>query len=342
MKKTRLTGQPNTMKQVNQGLIRNALILAGTATRVELSEATKVSQPTVNAIIKKMVENGEVVEMGYAFSSGGRKAMRYGFNHERSSVAAVILNKESMIYEIGDLSGKSLEKEVVPIQEGKTYLDNLSGLVEKILDKSFHVKGLAVGVPAAVAKNGQLFAIPQIPELEGVNLKEELQKQFEVSINVLNDINTVAYGYYRKGIDARIEDMVYIHAGQGLGASLIVNQKVVNGFSSFAGEIGYMRVNGEENVEQLLAKENKESKGDIMSRIVANIISMINPPLMVFGGSNFCDGLLGEIKKYCIANLPSGMVPNLMIVEDEEKYYLEGAIQVAIDSVREEIRLVLN
>ena len=342
MGKIKLTGQPNVMKEVNRSLIKEALIKAETATRVELSQMTKVSQPTVNAIIKQMLESSEVKELGYGLSSGGRKAMRYGFNHEITCIAAVILSSVKMQYEIADLSGKSMERAVIAINQGKSYVQNLNELVKRLLKKNQYIKGLTIGVPAAVSGTGEVFAIPQIPELEGCNLKEMLERDFHIHVKVVNDINTTAYGYYCIGIDTKMDDMVFIHAGAGLGASMIINGRVLNGFSSFAGEIGYMQINSGQEVQRTFEVSSLQEKTGIISRIVVNIICLVNPPLIVLGGTDISTEMVEKIKTYCIDSIPSGMIPNLMVLEDEEKYYLEGAVQTAVSSVGEGIRLVVG
>ena len=71
-----LTGQSSTIKRVNVALVKDALRLRGTATRRELAEATQLSQPTVNAIIRALCAENEVVCRGAALSSGGRNCTR--------------------------------------------------------------------------------------------------------------------------------------------------------------------------------------------------------------------------------------------------------------------------
>ena len=54
--KKNLTGKPGLLKEINIGLIKDALLKHGRATRVELASLTNISQPTVNLLIKELLE----------------------------------------------------------------------------------------------------------------------------------------------------------------------------------------------------------------------------------------------------------------------------------------------
>ena len=54
-RKKELTGKPAVMKEINISLIVDALQTLGSASRVELCNYTKISQPTVNQLIREPV-----------------------------------------------------------------------------------------------------------------------------------------------------------------------------------------------------------------------------------------------------------------------------------------------
>lgn len=341
MARKRLTGQPNTMKKVNAGLIKDTLETMGSATRVEIAQKTKVSQPTVNSIVKQLLEKKEVVEVGYAMSNGGRKAMRYALNQEEISIAAILLFPNYIIYEIANGSGEPILKEKFIPGKNKKYLQSLKNVIKLLTEKNEKIKVVTVGVPAAVTKEGEVFAVPQIPELEGVNLLEELKDTTKIHIKIVNDINTTAYGYYHKRLESSIHDMIFVHFGEGLGASVIIRGEIVNGFSSFAGEIGYMQIGENKKAETLLTDEKSDCV-DILGRMIINTICVINPPVIVLGGSRMSNEIVDKLRKICIEALPPGMVPNLLRAEDEAKFYVQGALKIASEAAKTEVRLIVD
>jgi len=342
-KNKKLTGQPNVLKQVNTGLIKDAFHKLGTATRIEISEVTKLSQPTVNAIITQMLGENVVIEKGLAVSSGGRPAMKYALNSEAVFVAALIAYTDALVYEVRDISGKIIERGRNPVNHAKTYFDNILILINKLLENNDRIKSVALGVPGAVSNNGKIFAVPQIKELEDCDLKADLSKRVPAVVDVVNDINTTALGYFHLDSQQKIGDMVYLHIGGGLGAGVIIGKRIINGFSSFAGELGYMQVDEGQDIEEILlsSKDEKEIER-IISRIVTNIICVVNPPVMVLGGTVINQNLVEKVRTNCLSRMPAGMIPFFTWIKDEQKYYFEGLIQTAINSISGEIRLVLD
>ena len=112
--------------------------------------------------------------------------------------------------------------------------------------------------------------------------------------------------------------MACLTIGTGIGGALIINRKVLHGFSNSAGEIGYMMVNGEhiqdiasasalvktvalrkgvepssidgryvlDNYENgdLICKEEVEKLADNLALGISNIVYLINPEVVVLGG----------------------------------------------------------
>lgn len=187
-----LTGKPALMKELNIGLIKDALSKYQQATRVELSAITQISQPTVNVLISQLLKEKVVVSLGMAKSTGGRKAEVFALNNKRFCIASFIVTETYFEYIVTDLelneetSGK--EKRDVQI----SYLEQLCRLIKGILFANKYVKAITVGVPGAVSAAGEVFAIPKIPEWERFNLQIFLEREFSLATAIINDINAVA------------------------------------------------------------------------------------------------------------------------------------------------------
>ena len=63
-RKKELTGKPAVMKEINISLIVDALQALGSASRVELCNYTKISQPTVNQLIRELMTDNTVLSLG--------------------------------------------------------------------------------------------------------------------------------------------------------------------------------------------------------------------------------------------------------------------------------------
>ena len=88
-KDNEITGKPTVLKELNIGLIKAALDECGQATRVEIAKMTGISQPTVNLLIKELIADETVLNLGAAPSTGGRRAEVYTLNQKKSAIALV-------------------------------------------------------------------------------------------------------------------------------------------------------------------------------------------------------------------------------------------------------------
>lgn len=343
-----ITGRPKILKKVNRTLVIEALTEMGSATRVELAGKTKISQPTVNSIVRELLNDGVITEKGEAISSGGRRAQIYQLNFDFNCVLAVIVYPTEFHYSVVNLAGESLEAGISKISN-KNITESLTQLISSIIVGRQNITTISIGVPGAVDNFGRIFAIPQLQQWEGVNLQQELAKKYpDYVITLENDMNAMALGYYETVQEAEIKDLVYAYVGDGLGMGIIANGNIINGFSSFAGEVGYM-FTGDVNTESHEAYapfevafkhsiENNHS-GEVIGRMIVNVICVLNPPMIVFGGKYASDKMLTDIENYCIKHLPTIAIPGFEHVKNEEEYYFTGLVKKGYQKADETIRI---
>ncbi len=73
-------------------------------------------------------------------------------------------------------------------------------------------------------------------------LKERLEKQVEVQVQIANDANAAAYGEFVHGAGHDVDDLVMLTIGTGVGGGVIVDGRLFQGSYGIAAEIGHMRV----------------------------------------------------------------------------------------------------
>lgn len=114
-----------------------------------------------------------------------------------------------------------------------------------VMDHAFYQGADRIEDVLAVSKQGEVFAIPQIPEWEHFGLQAYLEKVCSRKVMVMNDINAVAMGYLAgermngpyTGEDGKlpVRNLVYLHVeGTGLGAGIIIDGRLYSGCNSFA------------------------------------------------------------------------------------------------------------
>ncbi|MBU6411351.1 MAG: ROK family protein [Verrucomicrobia bacterium] len=102
------------------------------------------------------------------------------------------------------------------------------------------VRGIGIGVPSVVDKNGVVFSPANIPSWRRVPLKKILERRFRTPVFVNNDAKCFALGELAFGAGRGRKNLVGLIIGTGLGAGVIIDGRLFSGAHGAAGEIGHI------------------------------------------------------------------------------------------------------
>ena len=338
-KKTALTGTQNVLKELNSSLIKDALAKCGQATRVELAKIKKISQPTVNLLIKALLADQTVISLGAAASTGGRRAEVYALNHKKSAVALLTVNESFYETSVIDMELKEEIHGRSKRNKEEKCLTQIQEILAKLIRQNSNIRAISVGVPGAVTMEGEVFAVPSVSEWENFPLRQALEEYFSLPVQVTNDINATAVGY--TFVHPGVRDMVYISTdGEGIGAGVILNGDLYPGCKSFAGELGYMQL-GRRSVEALMAEStSRQASPSWLAQIIVNIACMFNPEKIVLAGDADQESVICEVKGICEQLLPERVIPQIAGAGKEESYYLKGLGRIGRELLNQDIHIV--
>jgi glucokinase len=150
-----------------------------------------------------------------------------------------------------DLGGTHVRAGVV--SEGR--LENIAsvripsdGAVDEVLRVIFqlvdplingNIKAIGIGVPSVVdVEKGIVYDVQNIPSWKVVELKKLMEERYRLPVLINNDANCFALGekYFGKGQKAH--SLIGLTIGTGLGAGIIINDKLYPGLNTGAGEFG--------------------------------------------------------------------------------------------------------
>jgi glucokinase-like ROK family protein len=104
-----------------------------------------------------------------------------------------------------------------------------------------------MGVPGLVdLRQGKLIFAPNL-HWNNVPLRLIWSQRFNLPIFVENEANAAALGEYYFGAAQGVDSFIYLSAGIGLGAGIVLDGKLFRGSNGYASEVGHMTVdpNGE-------------------------------------------------------------------------------------------------
>lgn len=152
-------------------------------------------------------------------------------------------NIRSAIVRLDNDSYEIIKK--VKVQTGQSPLESLVSSIDGLLYKTnCDIYSIGVSVAGIVDKhNGVLLRSPNIPKLEGLNLRDFVcEKVGDVKrFSIENDANSAAYGEAVAGAGREFNDFVLFTLGTGIGGGIVVDRRLLN----IPAEIGHMSINNE-------------------------------------------------------------------------------------------------
>lgn len=144
-------------------------------------------------------------------------------------------------------SGKILSRQHSPTGDSSSegIYDEIARLAELCRVEAgvseFAAFGAAVPT-TTIGDDGVLAHLPNIPQLEGTNIKQELGHRTNTQVVAVNDASAATLGEYWLGASKGSKNAVGITLGTGVGGGLIVDQRLYVGTGGGAGEIGHIRL----------------------------------------------------------------------------------------------------
>jgi glucokinase len=100
--------------------------------------------------------------------------------------------------------------------------------------------GIGVGIAAQIdADQGVIRNAPNL-DWHDVPFQENLKTLTKLDVTITNDVRAAAWGEWLYGSGKETTDMICMFVGTGVGGGIVCNNRMVNGCSNTAGEIGHM------------------------------------------------------------------------------------------------------
>lgn len=245
------TVDPTNVREHNLSQIIKRIRAEGSISRAALVRATGLSATTISSIASELLKSGYITETGEGKSSGGRRPILLAFQPDQKMVIGIDLGASHITTALTNLQGKikgiqskkfnaseDPEGAIEHIrQEAKTLLHQESREPNRVL-------GIGIAAPAPLEGEKLDMLSPVIlPQWEGIRLVEKIEAASGLPVYIDNDANAGAIAEKWWGSGRGVSNLVYIKLGTGVGAGLIINDKIFKGTGGTAGEIGHTTIN---------------------------------------------------------------------------------------------------
>lgn len=232
--------------EMNRSLVIHLLRENGWCSRAQLAKLTGLKPTTITNIINDFIKWGLVNEEGLISGGKGRRAIRITLNSTDYRVIGVRLSRKYFLIGLFDISGKQIEVSRQPIDVNETpdkVFAKIKEGIRNLIDANKNNQMLAIGfaIPGPfIRKEGRIMLMSGFPNWQHIFIKAELEKEFNLPTFLEHDAKVGALAEcwnMKAGAD---KTLVYVTAGQGVGAGMILGGKLYKGALGAAGEIGHM------------------------------------------------------------------------------------------------------
>ncbi|MGN6639177.1 MAG: ROK family protein [Mucilaginibacter sp.] len=211
----------------------------------ELSELFDKSIPSIAKAINELIDEGFVVEQGYAPSSGGRRPLLYSIKPDAMYILAIAMDQLSTRIQLLDLFNHPVANALtvdLKLFNNSDALNILVKNINKYIDKApvskDKIAGIGIGMPGFVNV------------IEGINytylhsgnksLTQYLSDETGLPAYIDNDSSLIALAEQKFGIAKAQKDVMVINLGWGIGLGMIINDEIYRGHNGLAGELSHI------------------------------------------------------------------------------------------------------
>lgn len=151
-----------------------------------------------------------------------------------------------------DTEGVFLDKWEIPTrveEEGSHILPDVAESIKKKLEEKRilfeDVEGVGIGAPGPIDSNGVVYKAVNLG-WNVFSIKEKLEEHLKLPVMAGNDANVAALGEMWKGGGLGSRNLVMVTLGTGVGGGIIVDGRILTGFTGAGGEIGHIHVEDQE------------------------------------------------------------------------------------------------
>lgn len=211
----------------------------------ELSELFDKSIPSIAKAVNELIEQGFVVEQGYAPSSGGRRPLMYAINADAMYILAIAMDQINTRIQLVDLRNQPVAEMMMfelKLAGNDSALNNLVEYINQYLDSCSALKdkitGIGIGMPGFIdPAKGKNYTYLNSGER---SLSQYISEETGLPTYIDNDSSLIALAEQKFGIAKWQKEVMVINLSWGIGLGMIVNGELFRGRNGFAGEFSHI------------------------------------------------------------------------------------------------------
>jgi predicted NBD/HSP70 family sugar kinase len=247
--KDRRTGNNQYLKEMNKSIVLDLIRTNKDMSRKFLADRTGLSATATGAIVKTLLNDEYIQEIGEGVSSGGRKPVilrlkprsyySVGFDIDERYIYTVVL----------DITGEVVYRKKLETPKRLTADETIETLyqayfqaVNELVIRDDRILGVGVSIPGMMDIETKRIILAPNLGWSDVDLLNPLEEALDTTVYLDNEAMCSASCENWIGLCRNVEDFICINIESGIGAGMFVRGKIYRGFTGSAGEVGHISV----------------------------------------------------------------------------------------------------
>ena len=309
------TGDQQLLKRINRSVLLRLMRAESGLSRADLSRKSGLTKSTVSALVRELVAEHWIAEAHapVAIEGMGRPSTPLQLDSATRVLMGVEIAVECLRVVCVSLTGE------VVLQTQATLMSNLPSRVceqtahlvfeqcQQLAAKKLLLSGVGVCLPGAINEEAGMvrfapnLAWREVPFLSMISTAFAKIGVPAVPIHLQNDADAAALSEYEFSANESEDPLIFVSCDVGVGAGIILNDRLFVGAIGMAGEIGHtiMQIDGPLcscgrlgcaetfiGSRALKKAKNTDLAGKYLGVLIQNLDVMFNPRTIVLGGQS--------------------------------------------------------
>ncbi|MBR6084042.1 MAG: ROK family transcriptional regulator [Spirochaetales bacterium] len=220
----------------------------GRITQAEISQSTGFSRSTVSINCEKLLSQ-QLVKYDNTSSSNKIKNLELELNEDVGFIVGIGMGGTFCRIGLFTVTCKmiAIRKIAVDLEIGPdAILKNITQIINNLIKKEKpkgRLLGIGMGIPSPMKfEDGVAYHPAFMPGWHLYNIKEFFNSIYQCPVFVDNEVNTMALEEYHSLEKRDIKTLLCVKIGTGIGAGLVVRERIYRGENGSAGNLGHICV----------------------------------------------------------------------------------------------------
>ncbi len=254
--------RPSLIRTMNEQLLLEHIRHRGPCSRAELARVSGLSKPTVSLALGNVERAGLVRIAGQRTGVPGRTAQLYEIRPDAGLVLGLDIGHDYIRGALAGLSG-----EIRARSSFRTRASSVRGRVAELVRAAdvlcaeaevsrSAITQTVIGSPGVYDETRDAMKLSgHLPGWDRPAALAGLRDAFGSSLAMENDVNVATRAEQALGHGRDVAHFAFVHFGSGIAMGLVIGGKLVRGAHGVAGEIAYLPLTGDADVDEHEARK---------------------------------------------------------------------------------------